>query len=177
MQPIIYDVAVSVDGFIAGPSADISKFPQKSPAVDDYLTRLKSYSCAIMGRATYEFGYEFGLQPGANPYPHMKTVVFSQSIVLPADTDVEIVREDAARRIEDLRQTCDGPIYLCGGGQFAGWLLSLGMITTLRLKRAPIFLGSGTPLFGDHAEGCDARLLSSKLHEDGLLYQEFDLAT
>lgn len=175
MQPIIYDAAISADGFIAGPSADISKFPAQSPAVDDYFARLKTYACAIMGRATYEFGYGFGLRPGANPYPHMQTVVFSRSVVLPDPCEVEIVRERDTARIETLRQNSDGPVYLCGGGVFAGWLLSLGLITTLRLKRAPIFLGGGTRLFGDHADGLDARLVESKLYDDGMLYQEFAL--
>ncbi|MGP1354784.1 MAG: dihydrofolate reductase family protein [Parasphingopyxis sp.] len=175
MQPIIYDVAVSADGFIAGPNADISKFPQSSPAVDDYFERLKTYACAIMGRATYEFGYDFGLAPGDNPYPHMRTLVFSQSLSLPEDSDVEIVRHDARDHVAALKSSSDGPIYLCGGGEFAGWALSEGLVDLLRLKRAPIFLGSGTRLFGDHAPGCDAELRQSKLYPDGMLFQEFAL--
>ena len=100
MQPIIYDVAVSVDGFIAGPQSDISKFPQESEAADDYSERLKTYSSAIMGRATYEFGYAFGLQPGDNLYPHMETLVFSRRIDLPRNARVEVVRNECpyARR-------------------------------------------------------------------------------
>ena len=176
MQPIIYDVAVSADGYIAGPCEDITKFPASGPVIDDYLDRLKSYSCAIMGRATYEFGYRFDLEPGSNPYPHMHSVVFSRHIDLPADAEVEIVRRNTAERIEQLRRNGTGPMYLCGGGQFAGWLLSLGMIDKLRLKRAPVFLGGGTRLFGDRTEGFDVRLLESKLYEDGFLYQEFDLS-
>ncbi|MGP1282734.1 MAG: dihydrofolate reductase family protein [Parasphingopyxis sp.] len=175
MQSIIYDVAVSADGFIAGPDADISKFPQSSPAVDDYFERLKTYRSAIMGRATYEFGYDFGLAPGANPYPHMRTLVFSQGLSLPDDPAVEIVRLDALDHLTALRKSSDGPIYLCGGGAFAGWALSAGLIDVLRLKRAPIFLGSGTRLFGDHAPGCDAKLMQSKLYADGMLFQEFAL--
>ena len=175
MQPIIYDVAVSADGFIAGRSGDVSKFPASGPVVDDYFARLKTYSCAIMGRATYEFGYRFGLKPGANPYPHMTCVVFSRGIDLPADSEVEVVRQGAEAHVGQLRTRCDGPLYLCGGGRFAGWLLSLGLIGMLRVKRAPIFLGGGTVLFGDNTDGFDARLNSSKLYDDGVLFQEFDL--
>ena len=175
MQPIIYDVAVSADGFIAGPSADISRFAHHGPVVDDYMARLATYACAIMGRATYEFGYGFGLKPGANPYPHMTCVVFSRTLTLPAETEVEIVRDAPAARIDHLKRTSPGPIYLCGGGQFAGWLLSQGLIDRLRLKRAPIFLGDGTPLFGDRAEPVDATVGTSKLYDGGYLFQEFDL--
>ncbi|MEO1240808.1 MAG: dihydrofolate reductase family protein [Pseudomonadota bacterium] len=175
MQPVIYDVAVSADGFISGPAGDISKFPHEGEIVDDYFERLKTYPCAIMGRATYEFGYGFGLKPGDNPYPHMKTIVFSKSIDLPEEADVIVTRDDAAEHILSLKQSCEGPIYLCGGGQFAGSLLSFGLIDRLRLKRAPVFLGDGVRLFGDQSQARDAILMDSKLYPNGALYQEFDL--
>jgi hypothetical protein len=70
MQDVIYDLNVSVDGFIAGSGGDISMFPSEGPWVDTYLVRLAEYRVAIMGRAICEFGYRFGLKPGANPYPH-----------------------------------------------------------------------------------------------------------
>lgn len=175
MQPIIYDVAVSIDGFIAGPDSDISAFPHEGRIVEDYFERLQSYSCAIMGKATYEFGYSFGLTPGENPYPHMKSVVFSSSIDLPAGAEVEVVREGAPDRIDRIRRESEGPVYLCGGGKFAGWLLSLGKIDKLRLKRAPIVLGAGAPLFGDCGRGVKTREVASTLYENGALFQEFDL--
>lgn len=67
MQSIIYDVAVSIDGYSAGPAADVSKFPAEGEVADDCYARLGQYRCAIMGRATYEFAYGYGLKPGENP--------------------------------------------------------------------------------------------------------------
>lgn len=175
MQSVIYDVAVSADGFISGPGGDISKFPHDGAVVEDYFARLKTYSCAIMGRATYEFGYAFGLKPGDNPYSHMKTIVFSKSIALPEGADVIVTQEDATDHVRSLKQSCEGPIYLCGGGRFAGSLLSFGLIDRLHLKRAPIFLGDGVRLFGDQTQTPDTILVDSKLYPTGVLYQEFDL--
>jgi len=175
MQPIIYDVAVSADGFIAGPSSDISKFPGEGAVVDDYFERLKTYAVAIMGRATYEFDYGFGLKPGDNPYPHMRCLVFSKRIDLPATANVDIVREGAAESVRALKEKSKGPIYLCGGGAFAGSLLKQGLIDRLRLKRAPIFLGDGVRLFGDTIANIDVKLRESKLYDNGVLYQEFEL--
>ena len=175
MPEIIYDVAVSADGFIAGPRADISKFPHRSPVAEDYFARLKTYACALMGRATYEFGYAHGLKVGDNPYPHMHCVVFSSLLALPDDSPVEIVRDNAADRIAALKDSADGPLYLCGGGAFAGWMLSQGLIDTLRLKRAPILLGSGTRLFGAHTGGVETKLTESKLYEDGTVFQAFEV--
>lgn len=147
MHPIIYDVAVSLDGFIAGDGEDISLFAHEGPVVEDYMSRLQSYSTAIMGRSTYEFGYKFGMEPGQNPYPHMKTIVFSETIELPEESAVTVESQVTQDGLSSLRRTSPGPIYLCGGGRFASSLLKMNMIDTIILKRAPIILGSGIPLF------------------------------
>ena len=43
MPSILYDVAVSADGFISGAGGDVSDFPHEGPVVEDYLDRLKGY--------------------------------------------------------------------------------------------------------------------------------------
>lgn len=173
MQPVIYDVAVSIDGYIAGPDGDISQFAHDGPVVEDYFTRLTTYSCAIMGRATYEFGYRFGLEPGTNPYPHLKTIVFSQSIALPEQREIEVVSGEPARYIADLREQATKPVYLCGGGQFAGSLLSARLIDRLRLKRAPVILGGGTKLFADIPCPSGLSCVETKPFDNGYVFQEF----
>lgn len=147
MQPIIYDVAVSADGFIAGMNADVSAFPHTGPIVTDYANRLSGYRVALMGRATYEFGYQYGLEPGRNPYPHMRSIVVSSNLSLPETAEVEVWRDFT--KLTDLRRTAPGPIYLCGGGRLAASLVKAGQLSELRLKRAPVVLGGGTPLFSD----------------------------
>lgn len=146
MHPLIYDVAVSADGFIAGPNADVSAFPHQGAIVDDYLARLATYSTALMGRATYEFGLQHGLPPGANPYPHMRTIVVSKSLTMPGDA-ITIWRDLSP--LQTLRETAPGPIYLCGGGALASAIAHAGHLTHLTLKRAPVILGAGTKLFAD----------------------------
>ena len=175
MQPIIYDVAVSVDGFISGPDGDISKFAHEGPVVDDYSARLATYGTAIMGRHTYEFGYGFGLEPGQNPYPHMKTVVFSETLIVPDDAEILVVRAPVEPVLRKLKQESDAPVYLCGGGQFAGTVLDLGLIDRLRLKRAPILLGTGVRLFAGPKSTPDLHCLETKSYDKGYLYQEYRL--
>lgn len=175
MPSIIYDVAVSIDGYIAGPDGDISKFAHQGAVVDDYTARLADYSAAIMGRATYEFGYRFGLEPGRNPYPHMKTRVFSRTIEMPDHGEVEIIRGDARVALDEIKSSGAGPIYLCGGGKFAASLLRGGMIDLLRLKRAPILLGGGTPIFDGAAFEGNAVCTETSTYDGGYLFQEFKL--
>lgn len=175
MNPVIYDVSVSLDGFIAGPNGDISRFAQEGTVVDDYLERLQDYRCAIMGRSTYEFGYRFGLAPGENPYAGMDTFVFSATIDLPSDSAVTVVRDDPRRQIEAIRARAKGPIYLCGGGAFAGSLLNLGEINMLRLKRAPALLGAGVSLFSGLESAPLLNHVRTTSYENGYLFQEFNV--
>ncbi|MFZ5965078.1 dihydrofolate reductase family protein [Thalassococcus sp. BH17M4-6] len=173
MHPVIYDVAVSIDGYISGPGGDISGFAQDGAVVDDYRDRLSRYATAIMGRATYEFGYRFGMAPGQNPYGHMRTFVFSATIDLPAKRDVTVMRGDLAETLARIVAQSRGPVYLCGGGAFAGSLLALGLIDILRLKRAPVVLGGGVPLFGPGRIAPRLTLLTSHPYADGGLFQEY----
>lgn len=175
MHPVIYDVAVSADGFICGAGGDVAAFPHSGPVVEDYTARLGTYASVLMGRATYEFGYGFGLPPGANPYPGMEAVVVSTSIELPSGAEVRVLRCGLAAEVDRLRRA-HGPVYLCGGGALAGAMLDAGLLGRLRLERAPVLLGRGVRPFGDHAEPVPTRLMESRAYEDGVVYQEFDLA-
>lgn len=173
MHPIIYDVAVSLDGFICGPEGDISKFAHEGAVVDDYMARLAGYSTALMGRSTYEFGYRFGMTEGQNPYAHMKTHVFGSSLTLPKTAEVTVESTLSPERIRELQRASSGPVYLCGGGAFAGALLRLGLIDQLILKRAPILLGDGVKLFEGVQDAPTLGRRESKDYGGGYLLEKF----
>ncbi|MCG7625131.1 dihydrofolate reductase family protein [Epibacterium sp. Ofav1-8] len=173
MHPIIYDVSVSVDGFICGLSGDISKFANDGPVVDDYFTRLGTYRMALMGRKTYEFGYEFGLEPGCNPYSHMQSIIFSDSLRMPQGSEVEVRKRPSPEVIRQLTRDATGPVYLCGGGDFAGWMLEHKLIDRLILKRAPCVLGCGVRLFGGTPPASTLTRINTKTYENGYVLEEF----
>ncbi|MEN0046518.1 MAG: dihydrofolate reductase family protein [Bacteroidota bacterium] len=168
MRQIIYYVASSLDGYIAGKNGDISQFIQQGKGVEQYLHDLQAFDTVIMGRHTYEFGYQYGLEAGKKAYPHMKHHIFSNSLVFDnADEGVHVEALDIAR-IDALKQAEGSDIYLCGGGVFAGWLLDHGKIDVLKLKLNPIVLGEGTPLFGNAKTTAKLALQSTESFEDGL---------
>ncbi|MFP3325577.1 dihydrofolate reductase family protein, partial [Planococcus sp. SIMBA_160] len=78
----------------------------------------------------------------------MRTVVFSDTLELPEQAEISVLRSPTPEAILSLARNASGPVYLCGGGDFAGWMLDHGLIDRLILKRTPCVLGSGTPLFG-----------------------------
>ena len=177
MRNLIYDVATSIDGFIAGPGDDISMFPVEGDHVADYLERLARYDTVVMGRRTYEFGYGFGLQPGKRAYPNMDHHIFSQSIDLPGDSEVTVVRDNAIGHLSALKHADGSEIYLCGGGGFAGFLMGHGLIDQLRLKIAPVVVGSGIPLFGGAAQTAGFVPGATTRYSNGVVYAVYDLAS
>ncbi|OWU84129.1 hypothetical protein ATO6_13780 [Oceanicola sp. 22II-s10i] len=172
MRDIIYDVAVSADGYICAPGGDTSAFPFEGDHVDAYLARMQGYATAIMGRASYEAGYAFGMTPGANPYPWMDTHVVSETLDLPASGEV---RRIALTDVAALKESDGAPIYLCGGGRLAGALLKAGLIDRVILKCAPILLGGGVPVFGGIPLPVSARAEAATDHASGVRTLSFRL--
>jgi dihydrofolate reductase len=165
-------VASSLDGFIAGMNDDISKFVPNGAGVDKYLSDLRSFETVIMGRRTYEFGYQYGLVPGQPAYPDMMHHIFSDTLKIDELSDKVLIEKTSLERIKQITKNAKTDIYLCGGGQFAGWLLDHGLIDVLKLKLNPIILGEGIPIFGNSKTSTVGRLIEKESF-DG----QFDILT
>lgn len=175
MRKIVYYVASSLDGYIAGPAEDISGFVGAGDGVDKYLADLADFDTVIMGRKTYEFGYKYGLEPGKTAYPHMRHYIFSNTLTF-ADPDPKIaVKPLDLAEVRAIRALPGTDIYLCGGGQFAGWLLAQRQIDQLKIKLNPLILGSGVPLFAAAKVSYQLRLIASEQYEHGLQLMTFDV--
>lgn len=170
MRQIIYYVACSIDGYIAGKNGDISLFAQQKQGegVQQYLSDLQEFETVIMGRKTYEFGYQYGLTPGQPAYPHMEHYIFSSSLKFKnKHSSVHLCALDI-NIIQDLKSQNGSDIYMCGGGAFAAWLLQEKMIDIVKIKLNPIVLGKGIRLFGDSETAFTLQLLESKRYKDDL---------
>lgn len=166
MRLITYYVAASLDGFIAGPGDDISGFVQNGRGVEQYRQDLQRYDTVIMGRKTYEFGYQYGLQPGQPAYPHMMHYIFSNTLRFDETHEQVQVCPPDLDFIRELKQGDGTDIYLCGGGAFAGWLLDHQLIDRLKLKLNPLILGRGVRLFGNSTRSHRLTAIDSQRYED-----------
>jgi len=168
MQQIVYYVATSIDGFISGPGEDISGFVGNGNGVQKYLSDLSAFDTVIMGRNTYEFGYKFGLQPGQPAYPHMTHYIFSDRLKFENNDPKVHIKKISLDEINAIRKQSQTDVYLCGGGQFAGWLLDHQQIDILKIKLNPLILGQGVKLFGSSQCDCRAELVDSAKYDHGL---------
>ncbi|RAJ12267.1 dihydrofolate reductase family protein [Arenibacter echinorum] len=174
MQKIIYYVASSLDGFITGKNDDISQFILQGKGVEKYLADLSKFETVIMGRRTYEFGFQYGLQPGQPAYPNMNHYIFSNSLKIDNLSESVKIEKLSVDSVNEIRQIAKTDIYLCGGGQFAGWLLDNGLIDQLKLKLNPVVLGGGTKLFGSSSANVSWELTDKESFSDGLQILTYD---
>ncbi|MDR6516754.1 dihydrofolate reductase family protein [Chryseobacterium camelliae] len=175
MRKIIYYVASSLDGFISGPNDDISGFVGTGNGVDQYLADLAHFDTVIMGRNTYEFGYKYGMEPGQPAYAHMKHYIFSDTLEFENPHPQVQVKKLDLSEIDRLQREAGTDIYLCGGGQLAGWLLDHQKISTVKVKLNPLILGEGVTLFGDSTSSYKLELVDSSIYEGGLQLITFNI--
>lgn len=169
MRKLVYYIASSLDGFIAGPDgADptgpdgfwpipddyarhiVAEYPETLPGparqalgVTDPGTR---FDTVLEGRNSYEIGLKAGI---ADAYPHLRHLVFSRTLSEAADPAVQIVSGDPVATVRELKKQDGKDIWLVGGGTLAGVLYP--EIDRLIVKLAPLTTGSGIPLFGRDA--------------------------
>lgn len=171
----MYYVAASLDGYISGPANDISLFKTEGSGVDQYLQDLQEFDTVIMGRKTYEFGYDYGLKPGQPAYPHMDHYIFTHSLQLENRHKKVQLAQPTLEKIDTLKRGNGSDIYLCGGGIFAGWLLDNGLIDVLKIKLNPIILGAGVRLLGASITQYTLHLRERQLYDHGLQFLTYDL--
>jgi dihydrofolate reductase len=136
-----YQVAVSLDGFIAGPNGE-HDWIVMDPSID-FAALFKEFDTAVMGRKTYEV---LTAQGGHGAMPGLDVVVFSRTLPAAAHRGVRIVNEDPHEILAALKATRGRDIWLYGGGILFRSLLDAGLVDTVEVAIVPVLLGAGVPL-------------------------------
>ena len=172
---IVYYVATSIDGFIAGLEDDVSSFLYEGDGVERYKSDLLTFDTVLMGRKTYEAGLKLGLQPGKKAYPGMKHYIFSSALQLENPEEGVYVRNLDQKTISAIKSASTKDIYLCGGGELAGWFLQHGLIDEVRLKVNPIILGKGIKLFNGLNHTKLLHLTTHEFFDEGMMLLSYDV--
>lgn len=170
MRRVRYVVAVSLDGYIAGPEDDYDWIPM-DPAID-FEALFEPFDTVLVGRRSYEVVRAHGHPIGM---PGMKTYVFSTSGIDPGDPDVE-VRDDAVATVSALREEPGKDIWLFGGGVLFGTLLEAGLVDTVEVAVVPILLGDGIPMLPPPGRRVRLTLTDRETYPSGIVSLVYEVA-
>src|SRR3954468_11153651 len=117
MREVLYRVAASVDGYIAGPHGELDWIVH-DPTVD-FAKIYESVDTVLLGRRTYELTR----QPGAPPWPEgWRIYVVSRTLHASEHPDVRVVSTNLESTVAALRAESGRDIWLFGGGSLAASL-------------------------------------------------------
>ena len=100
MRKIKYHAAVSLDGFVARKDGSVEGFLTYGPHAAG-VQSLASCDVALIGRKTYEAGLRAGI---TNPYPTLKTYLFSRTLEHSPDPNVTLVSTGALDVMRGLKR-------------------------------------------------------------------------
>jgi dihydrofolate reductase len=146
-----YQVAVSLDGFIARPNGD-HDWIVMDPAID-FAALFSEFDVAVMGRRTYEI---LSAPGGYGAPPGLDVIVFSRTIPPSTHERVRIVDGDPGAVVAELKAAPGKDIWLYGGGELFRTLLDAGLVDTVEVAVIPVLLGAGVPLL---PPGADSKLV------------------
>lgn len=141
-----YQVAASLDGFIAGPDGSYDWIVM-DPAID-FGALYGEFDTAVMGRKTYEAGLAMG---GNIAMPGIEIVVFSRTLKAEKKKGLRIVNASPATVVAELKKQKGRDIWLFGGGELFRSLLDAQLVDTVEIAVMPVLLGSGIPLLPEGA--------------------------
>ena len=166
MRLVRYNVAASLDGYVAGPNGSFDWIPD-DPSVD-FAGIFARIDTVLLGRKSYEVAKAMGGEPAWSP--GTRVFVFSSSLSAEAHPDVTLVRDHAVERVRALREEPgSGEIWLFGGGELFRTLLAGGQVDRVEVTIVPVLLGSGTPLLAPHAPQTRLALVDSRVYPSGMV--------
>jgi dihydrofolate reductase len=136
-----YQVAVSLDGFIAGPKGEFDWIVMD--AAIDFAALYKQFDTVVMGRKTYEVAASQG---GNGALPGLEVIAFSQTLPAASSPGVRISNDDPCKIVASLKKKSGRDIWLYGGGSLFRSLLDAGLVDTVEVAVIPVLLGDGIPL-------------------------------
>ena len=128
----------------------------------------------LLGRVTYEIFAAFwptapkddGFADRMNDIPKY---VVSKTLETASWRNTQIIGDDPAEAITDLKRAPGGDIFLYGSGELLNSLIARDVIDEYRIMVFPVLLGSGKRLFKDASDTSHLGLVETRTFESGVI--------
>jgi dihydrofolate reductase len=170
MSKVRYSVAMSLDGFIAGPKGEADWITNEPDF--NFAELWAQFDTGLMGRRTWEAATR---RLGAAAFQGMTVFVASRTLQ-PADAPTatilpEVTREQIAR----VRAQSSKGIWLFGGGELFRVLLELGEVDAVEVSVIPVLLGGGVPFLPPCPERTLLHLSAHRVYPTGRVSLVYDV--
>lgn len=155
-----YQVATSLDGFIAGPKGEFDWIPM-DPDID-FAALFGRFDAILMGRKT--FAAAAAMHGSAGAMFGMPTYVVSTTLKQSEHPGVTVISSDVDARVRALKTKPGKEIWLYGGGQLLASLLKAGLVDAIELAIIPILLGQGVPFLAPTESRHALRLQTHRIY-------------
>ena len=171
MRLVKFSGAMSLDGYIAGPSGEFD-WIVIDPDVD-LSEHMAQFDTFLIGRKTFEAMRQMGND--GQSMPGAQNIVFSRTLS-PADYPEVVMSNDAVRFVNELRTKPGKDIALFGGGELFRALLGAGLVDRVEIGLIPVLLGGGIPLLPPPAARTSLKLRKQRLYrKTGTMFLEYEI--
>jgi len=167
MRRVRYVVAMSLDGYIAGPKGE-ADWIIMDPDID-FEELFNQFDTVLVGRRTFE-----GMTgAGEASMPGMKTFVFSTTLRQQDHPGVTVVTGSPAELLGKLKGSPGKDMWLFGGGLLFRSLAEARLVDTVEVAVVPVLLGAGIQLLPSPAGRITLALRNHKVYKTGIVSLEY----